>query len=321
MLLELYIENKGKLYKPIVIGEISYKSGRNGVVGELSFVVKKDGVVNFAEGNKVTLKVNDKGIFKGYIFSKSRDKNQHIEVRAFDQTRYLLNKDTRKNGVGTVSNLIKTIAKEHELKIGSIDNTVYDLESRIESETSYMDMIMKDLVTTTEKMGIDYTFYDDFGELTLKAYGNMKVDFNVNLNNIENFSYSSSIESDTYNKIKIVNSNEESVSVHHIESDETNIKKWGVLQYVAKLEDEENADLKAKQLLAIHNRKGRKLSVSKVLGNVNVRAGSVIKVSLPLGDIVLNSDMCVENCTHSFTGDTHFMDLDLISVGGGEFVA
>ncbi len=321
MLLELYIENNGKLYEPVIIDKITYVSSRNGAAGELNFTVKKDNIINFQEGNKVTFKVDGKGVFKGNVYSKTRDKNQYIEVKAFDHLRYLQNKDTRKNGVRTAGSFIKTIAQELGLKVGVIEDTKVKLESRIESETTYLDMIMNDIIATTSKTCIDYAFYDDFGNITLKSYDNMKVDYSINENNIVNFSYNSNIESETYNQIKIANSDEESITVHKVASDPINIKKWGVLQYVTKLEDEQNPDIVAKELLSRYNKKQRKLSVSQAFGDVNVVAGSIIKVNLPLGDIALNQEMCVDKCTHSFTEDTHFMDLTLISVVGGDFSA
>ncbi len=320
MLLDLHIENNGKYYYPVIIGPITYSNGRHGTIGELQFTVKKDSKLNFTEGNVVTFKVDGKGIFKGRVFTKSRDKNQLIEVKAVDQFKYLTNKDTRKNGVGTVGALIKTIASELGLKVGVIDDTKFPLPSRIESETTYLDMIMKDIETTTQKTRVDYAFYDDFGNITLKNYDSMKVDFNVTLNNIENFSYSSSIDGEVYNQIKIANSSEESVVVHKVVSDQSSINKWGVLQYVQKLDDDDNADVVAWQLLDQYNRKIRKLSVSRVFGDSRIRAGSIIKVTLPLGDVAINSEMCVEKCTHSYTGETHFMDLVLVSSAGGEFV-
>lgn len=54
----------------------------------------KDAVINFQEGAAVRLKVDGKPVFFGFVFSKKRDKDQIIEVTAYDQLRYLNNKDT-----------------------------------------------------------------------------------------------------------------------------------------------------------------------------------------------------------------------------------
>ena len=51
---------------------------------------------------------------------------------------------------------------------------------------------------------------------------------------------------------------------------------------------------------------------------MRVRAGSAVVVALNLGDIVTNNYMVVNKVTHTFRGDEHMMELDLI---GGEFIA
>ena len=47
-------------------------------------------------------------------------------------------------------------------------------------------------------------------------------------------------------------------------------------------------------------------------------AASAVVVALNLGDIVTNNYMVVNKVTHTFRGDEHMMELDLI---GGEFIA
>lgn len=61
-----------------------------------------------------------------------------------------------------------------------------------------------------------------------------------------------------------------------------------------------------------------KLTIQNAFGDVRVRAGSAVVVALNLGDIVTNNYMVVNKVTHTFRGDEHMMELDLI---GGEFIA
>lgn len=53
-----------------------------------------------------------------------------------------------------------------------------------------------------------YVLYDDFGKLTLKSLDNTRVNFLINENSAENYNYSSSIDSETYNKVKLTYDNE-----------------------------------------------------------------------------------------------------------------
>ena len=67
--------------------------GRRLVPACLTFKVPVDNVLKFQEGATVTFKVNDTMVFKGFVFERSRDKENVISVRCYDQMRYLKNKD------------------------------------------------------------------------------------------------------------------------------------------------------------------------------------------------------------------------------------
>ena len=85
-----------------------------------------------------------------------------------------------------------------------------------------------------------------------------------------------------------------------------------------RLQTATGAAAKADAVLKLYDQKTRKLTVKNAFGDVRVRAGSAVVVSLDLGDIVTNNYLMVEKVTHTFKGDEHFMDLTLI---GGEFIA
>ena len=133
----------------------------------------------------------------------------------------------------------------------------------------------------------------------------------------ENFDYTSSIDENTYNKIKLTYDNEESghrdVFTAH---DTENMKKWGILQYFETLQKGENGQAKADALLKLYNQKTRSLKISGAFGDNRVRAGSMVVICLELGDIRLKNWMLVEKCTHTYKEGEHWMDLTL---RGGEF--
>ena len=82
------------MFTPIVKEGITWETSRKDAPGKLTFTVIKDEVISFNEGSTVIFKVNGKNIFYGFVFSKSRDKEHHIKVTAFDQIRYLKSKHT-----------------------------------------------------------------------------------------------------------------------------------------------------------------------------------------------------------------------------------
>ena len=60
-----------KAYLPIVEEGIEWTTERRSAPGKLTFKVVKDGIIDFQEGAAVRLKVDGKGVFFGFVFSKS----------------------------------------------------------------------------------------------------------------------------------------------------------------------------------------------------------------------------------------------------------
>lgn len=315
---KLRIQNGKDIYIPDVVEGITYTTERYGTPSKLTFKVVKDDKLTFEEGNHVYFGYGGKDLFYGFVFTKQRDKEGVISVTCYDQLRYLKNKDTYVYENKTASELIKLIANDFNLKTGDIDDTKFKIASRIEDNQTLFDIIQNALDLTMENKKEIYVLFDDYGKLALKSLENMKVNILIDAETAENFSYSSSIDDNTYNKIKLVYDNEETGKRDvYVTQHGENINKWGILQYYDTLQEGENGKAKAEALIQLYNQKTRTLQIKNALGNVNVRAGSLIGVSLNLGDVVLNNYMLVERCKHVFKMDEHFMDL---TVRGGEFV-
>ena len=162
-----------KAYLPIVEEGIEWSTERRSTPGKLTFKVVKDDIINFQEGAAVRLKVDGKPVFFGFVFSKKRDKDQIITVTAYDQLRYLNNKDTYVYENKTAAQFIKMIAADFSLNVGTIEDTPFVIASRVEDNTSLFDMIENALDLELQNNGNMYILYDDFGKLTLKFLGNM----------------------------------------------------------------------------------------------------------------------------------------------------
>lgn len=316
---ELLIQHGNKVFTPVVQEGITWSTERKGCPGQLEFKVVKDDVISFTEGDAVRLKVNDKNIFYGFVFKKKRDKENIISVTAYDQLRYLKNKDTYVYENKTASEFIKMIATDFKMKTGSIENTKYKIASRVEENTSLFDMIQNALDLTLQNQKNMYVMFDDFGKITLKGLDNMKLNLLIDEETGENFDYTSSIDDQTYNKVKLTYDNEETGKREvYIAQDSKNINQWGVLQHFETLQKGENGKAKADALLSLYNKKTRNLSIKKAFGDTRVRAGSMIVVMLDLGDTKVKNYMLVEKCKHEFKESEHYMDLTL---RGGEFIA
>ena len=311
-MVELLIQNGSTVYEPSVEDGITWTTERKGTPGKLQFSVVADGVLNFEEGNSVRLKVDGNEIFYGFVFDKSSSQDGMVSVTAYDQLRYLKNKDTYVYTNKSANEVVEMIAKDFNLNTGTLADTGFKIASRIEDNQTLFDIIQNALDITLLNKNKIYVLYDDFGKLTLQDIETMKLDLLIDEETAETYSYKSSIDSETYNKIKLTRENEETGKRDvYIAQHGENINKWGVLQYYDTLEENENGQAKVESLLAMYNKKRKSLKINDAFGDARVRAGTSVIVQLDLGDVKLQNYMLVEKVVHTFNKDDHTMDLDL----------
>ena len=319
ILVELLIQHGDKVFIPAVIEGITWSTERKGCPGELQFKVVSDNILKITEGDAVRLRVDDKDVFYGFIFKMKRDKDQIISITAYDQLRYLKNKDTYVYEDKTAGELVKMIATDFHLNLGSIEDTGFKIASRVEENTTLFDMIQNALDLTLQNQSKMFVLYDDFGKIALKGLNSMMLNLLIDEETGENFDYTSSIDSNTYNKIKLTYDNEKTGTREvYVAQHGENINHWGVLQYFDTLQEGENGQAKADALLSLYNKKTRNLTIKNAFGDVRVRAGSMIVVKLDLGDFKVQNMMLVEKCKHEFKENLHLMNLTL---RGGDFIA
>lgn len=312
----LYIFNEKKRYEPVVLEEVKVTWQRKNTPGKLEFKVHRKGL-KCTEGNAVAFYAGTTPFFYGYIFQKSRSEKDIISITTYDQLRYLKNKDTYTYS-GKASDFIKRVAGDFGLNTGMISDTGYSIAPRLESDKTLFDMFQNAIDLTMMNTGKLYVLYDNFGALTLKDSEKMITDVLIDQDTCQGLDYTSSIDGETYNKIKLTYDNEKTGKRDvYIAKDSSNINKWGVLQYFESIQEGENGQAKVEKLLKYYNRKTRNLSVKDAIGSTKVRAGSYVVVMLNLGDIKVENYMLVEKVVHKFKAGTHFMDLTLT---GGEFV-
>ena len=315
---ELLIQHGDDLFAPIVEDGITWTTERKGCPGELQFKVVKDNIINFEEGDAVRMKVNDSEVFYGFIFTKKRDKGQSISVTAYDQLRYFKNKDTYVYENKTASEVVQMIAKDFRLQSGTMEDTGFKIASRVEENTSLFDMVQNALDLTLQNKNEMYVLFDDFGKITLKNISSMQLDVLIDEETGENFDYTSSIDGETYNKIKLTYDNDKTGTREvYVAQHGENMNRWGILQHFDTLQEGENGQAKADALLELYNVKTRSLSIKNAFGDIRVRGGVLLPVLLNLGDMKVQNMMLVEKCKHEFKENQHTMTLTL---RGGEFV-
>nr|DAT72549.1 MAG TPA: 43 kDa tail protein [Caudoviricetes sp.]DAY64558.1 MAG TPA: 43 kDa tail protein [Caudoviricetes sp.] len=309
---QLLIQNGNTVFEPVVQDGVTWTTERKGAAGKLEFKVLKDNIISFEEGNPVAFKVDNTNLFYGFVFKKKRDKEKIITTTAYDQLRYLKNKDTKTYTNKRADELVQMIANEYQLNTGVLENTGYVIAKKAESNQSLFDIILNALDETIRNRKEMYVLYDDFGKICLKNLERMKVGLVIDEETGENYDYESSIDSDTYNQIKLTYDNSDTGKREiYIAKDSSNIEKWGVLQYYDTIDEKTNGAVKVRALLDLYNQKTRSLEIKNALGDIRVRGGSLIIVNLDLGDIKLKNFMLVEKAKHTFKDGEHFMDLTL----------
>lgn len=308
-----------KIYLPAVEKGVTLERTRKGAPSKLVFTVLKDDVLNFQEGNPVTLRFNGKPVFAGFVFRKERSNYLEIKVTCYDQIRYLKNKSTFSYANKTYGELLSMLAKDFHLSCGSVADTKYKISHRIE-EGTLLDALQNASDLTVLNTGTLFVLYDDFGKLALKPLKDMILNILVDEETASKYDYASTIDKETYNKVVLAVDNDQTGQREtHTLNDAGNQAKWGVLQYYEKVSAETTSAVlqaKSKVLLKYYNKKRRTLKISGVAGDIRVRGGSLLVVKMGLGDIDVQNYMCVEKVTHHFEDGLHTMDLSLSGVRG-----
>lgn len=308
----LSIRHNGKVFSPPVKSGVKIEWERTGSPGKLTFTtIKIPNEMSFAEGDAVCFFYKNTPVFLGYVFTKKRDRQHHIEVTCYDQIRYLKNKYTYVFEKNTATQIVKSLCYDFNLSLGTIENTDYVIPAVAEENKSAMDIILSALEETLVNTGNMFVFYDDCGKLCLRNTTNMISRTLIMDTTAENFNYKSSIDDESYNSVVLYYKEDDNQIKVYTSSSDSRIEQWGTLRYFEEVKNKTVAQNKANSLLRLYNRKTRELTVSGAFGDVTVRGGTLIPVKLDLGDIITNNFMLVQKVAHNFENDKHTMDLTL----------
>ncbi|MCC8015631.1 MAG: CHAP domain-containing protein [Eubacterium sp.] len=180
-----------------------------------------------------------------------------------------------------------------------------------------MDIIQNALQLTNIYSGKLFVFYDDCGELQLKAIENMALGEMLisDEGNLQDFTFTTDIDKDTYNRVRFYRDNDESgLRETWVAQDSGSMQKWGLLQYTANIPDHitsEQASEAAEVFLNLKDRVAKTLTVT-CEGSPYVRGGSCIPVKIADVGEVIDTTYVVESCTHTFKNSEHTMKLEFV---------
>ena len=309
---ELLIEDR-QVYLPALTGKMTLEYRRQLAPGRLVFNVLKDSKIDFGEGSPVRLRVGGRDVFRGYVFEKYRKERDVISVSCYDSLRYLKNRDTILYRGKKYSELLKMILSDYSLKQGDIADTGYVIEKQL-AEGTLFDILADAADITYTATGKSFVLLDEFGKICLRDTQKMTVDGELNNESISTFDYKSTIDREVYNSVLFVEDDRQAGVRKVYTASDSNVYEWGVLQKLIKPKEEVNTAMlsaMAREFLKKYSRKRRYLTLKNVKGNIALRGGSVIRVRLDIGDLMLNELMSCERIRHTFEGNSHLMDIDL----------
>ncbi|TVX91906.1 XkdQ/YqbQ family protein [Paenibacillus agilis] len=314
-MIQIYYQDKktGTAYDiTTLVTDVAWNTKRVGSPASFEFTMMDDKQIVIEHGGILSFKYGNKGLFYGYLFKYSKSDNGETKVVAYDQLRYLKNKDTYVFKGKSADQIVAQIAGDFKLKTGQLSNTGYVIPSMVEDSKSLFDIILKALDLTLVHGKQMFYLWDDYGQLRISDVKKSTLNLIVGDHSLAtSYDYSSNIDGETANQIKLVRDNKETgkrdVYVAH---DSHSMARWGVLQHYEKVDEDLNKaqiDKLADNLLALKNRPEQSLSV-EALADLTVRAGCSIFVKL--SGIGLSGWYIVDECKHDVMKET--MNLKLV---------
>lgn len=122
MTYELLIQHNGVIMLPPVVESVSIEWERQGQPGKLTAEVVKTPGLSFQEGDPCRFSVDGTPLFYGFVFEKSRkgSTDEIIQIIVYDQLYYLKNKDTYVYSGKTATAVLRMIAEDFQLNVGSL---------------------------------------------------------------------------------------------------------------------------------------------------------------------------------------------------------
>jgi hypothetical protein len=296
-----------------IVASTEYKTEISGSPGTLNFSYLKGYIDSLSMGSTVSFKVDGTGVFFGYVFSIDISKEETIDIVAYDQIRYLKNKQTYLFKPTLASEIFQKICIDFGLNYKVLTPSYTTVYGKIYDNKSLYEIIQSALDDTLILSKQRYIIRDNFGTLEFVHVDALKTNYVYgDMSQTTDYNYSEDIDSDTYNQVKLEHEDKEKEHrSYYIAKDSENISKWGILQFFDKVAEELNGEQiqsRAYDFLLMKNRTTKKLSLD-CIGNIEINAGNGIIIDIE--DIVNKKYFLVTSCTHTFENDKHTMSLEL----------
>lgn len=302
-------------------GTIKHDTYLNGQPGKLTVTLQQDPTPNSAfnmkNGSIITFTVDGMGIFYGYVFTMGTDATGIYQITAYDQMRYLKNKQIYLTANQTASQIFEMVCKDNyqdsQWEVATPSAHIppaYDHTGK----TLYETISYAIEATTRSGEGV-YFIKDKFGvlqftsltqELTNQIIGEGSL--------LTSYQYEISIDKNTYNSIIFYQDNEETGKRKPwLAQDSSTQKIWGKLQIVQQADislNEAQLRVLGDQYLKYYNRETKTMKLT-ALGIPELVAGSGF--IFQLDKLGVNEKMWITSANHTYEENFHMMALEVFN--------
>lgn len=315
--LETSILNRQQYDISEIVSDMKWTTSIQSQPGALSFSMLDDKKVFLRAGDTIEVIIDNKKIFKGKVFGRSKGKESKRVITAYDNMRYLQNEDTLLFGANSCSARFQKICQTQGLPYKVVNKSPYNCTPVVEDSHTYFSMIQDAIDETRKGYGIRYAIWDNYG--TLEHFDlNSKITKIVLGDNslMTDYSYEATID-DAYNSVKVMREDKdkgkrEIFTAQH----KGNIEKWGKLQMVETISDAElnssQLQKQANDLLREKNKETKTIALDAI-GHLSLRAGNsfILRLSDLHRDNVGKDNLAlITKCTHAF-GSDYSMSLEV----------
>lgn len=325
-MIEMLIQRGGSVFDiSQLVGNIEWSTDiDNSQAGKLKFDYQEDDSVIPEEGDFLRFRFNNQNVFLGRFFSRKRNSKRVMQITACDLVFYLLkNKHTYALKAATSAQIFTQICQDLARDIPQLSHRVVNASSfnvppKMHDNETLFDIIKDALDLTLINRREWFFIRDNFGILEHINIDDLQTDLVIGDQSMAtDFEFESSISVDTYNQVRLVRENQETMRREvYIVRDSSNIRKWGRIQFHDTVDDNLNIrqiEARAKLILEAKNRPTRKLKIP-VLGDLRIRAGNgvVLNITSLRGEGFGEFQRAlVATCTHKWSGSVHTMDLSM----------
>jgi hypothetical protein len=256
-------------------------------------------------GDAVIFTGKETELFFGVIVDISLTKYKK-SCKCLDLAFYLNKNKVIKQFKGVAANTaIKNLCKGIGVPTGTIASMATAI-TKIYKNKTVAEIILDILQQVTDETGKKYRLEVNDRKLDIKEEGYKKVSALYNLQGDIDKTYNIL---DMKNAILVTSNNQDEINISAEKKDETNIKKYGMLQEIVQVDPKDISKVRniASKKLEELNKVFTKASI-EVLGTDELRSGRYIEVINV--EFELNGDYLIKNCSHTYQ-NVHKTTLEL----------